>query len=424
MSFQGKELSSGMTQMIINLKLHFDTEKKAGKSVSTKNAIKRVSTGLGIGEITVKRIMADYNKGTVKNTEIKERGKPPYRMSDNLQPEIRGYIRKKNLKGQKITTEDIRKKLLDEYNVEVPITTLLRSLNRWGFIYDKERRRSALKEQAYVVIARRQYLRRKIQNRNPDGSLKRPEVYLDETYINKNHSNQFTWYLEEDGPWVNKPSGKGPRLIIVHAITKDGWVDGAQLVFDANRRTGDYHGQMNWENFSKWFENQLLPNIPKNSLIIMDNARYHNVFTEDSFPTSKNRKAELESWLDRNHIPWTEGMLKIELFELCKRFAAPPEFRLNQIAEAAGCKILRTPQYHPELQPIEVCWAIVKNYMAAHCDFTMKNFREELPRAFTKVRPSTCKGLISKIVEKEEKYWSEDSQLYAEIDGSIEAVYL
>ena len=134
MSFQGKELSSGMTQMIINLKLHFDTEKKAGKSVSTKNAIKRVSTGLGIGEITVKRIMADYNKGTVKNTEIKERGKPPYRMSDNLQPEIRGYIRKKNLKGQKITTEDIRKKLLDEYNVEVPITTLLRSLNRWGFI--------------------------------------------------------------------------------------------------------------------------------------------------------------------------------------------------------------------------------------------------------------------------------------------------
>ena len=73
-------------------------------------------------------------------------------------------------------------------------------------------------------------------------------IYLDETYINKNHSNQFTWYLETDGPWVNKPSGVGQRLIIVHAMTKDGWVDGAELVFDSKQRTGDYHGQMNWEN--------------------------------------------------------------------------------------------------------------------------------------------------------------------------------
>ena len=424
MSLQGKEFTSEMRQLIVNLKLHFDTEKKDSKFVSTQNAIKRVSTGLGIGEITVKRIIADYNKGTVKDTEIKGRGKPPYRMSDNLQPVIRGYIRKKNLKGQKIAAEEIRKKLLHTYDVEVPMPTLLRALSRWGFVYGKDKRRSALKEQAYVVLARRRYLRRKIANRNSDGSLNRPEVYLDETFINKNHSNQFTWYLEEDGPWVNKPSGKGPRLIILHAITKGGWVNSAQLVFDANRRTGDYHGQMNWGNFSKWFENQLLPNIPKSSLIIMDNARYHNVFTEDSFPTSQNRKEELGSWLDRNCIPWTEDMLKPELFELCKRFAAAPEFRLDQIAEAAGHKILRTPQYHPELQPIEVCWAIVKNYMADHCDFTMKNFREELPRAFTKVRPSTCKKLISKVIKKEEEYWSEDSQLYGEIYEDIQADYL
>jgi hypothetical protein len=90
-------------------------------------------------------------------------------------------------------------------------------------------------------------------NRNPDGSRKRPEVDLDETVVNKNHSGQFTWYLEEDGPWVNKPSGKGPRLIIVHAMTLSGWVQGAELVFEAAKRTGDYHGQMNWENFSTWF---------------------------------------------------------------------------------------------------------------------------------------------------------------------------
>ena len=58
---------------------------------------------------------------------------------------------------------------------------------------------------------------------------------MDETYINKNHSSAFTWYLDEDGPWVNKPSGVGPRLIVVHAICRNGLIDGAELVFEAKR---------------------------------------------------------------------------------------------------------------------------------------------------------------------------------------------
>lgn len=417
MAFQGKEFTPEMKQLIVNLKLYFDKEKKIGKPVLTKNATGRVAHGLGIGEATVKRVMAAHKqrkKYVVEEEKI--RGKPPYRLSLNLQPVIREYIRQKNLKGQKIGAEQIRDYLLQKHSVEIPMSTFLRSLDRLGFTYGVGKRRTALKEQDYVVLARRRYLRRKIANRNSDGSLKRPEVYLDETYINKNHSDKFTWYLEEDGPWVNKPSGKGPRVIVVHAITVNGWINKAQLVFDANRRTGDYHGQMNWDNFSKWFETQLLPNIPENSLIILDNARYHNVFAEGAFPVPATRKEALCDWLERNGIPWTTDMLKPELYELCKRLAPIPEYKLNQIAEAAGHSILRTPQYHPELQPIETCWGVVKNQMATHCDFTMKNFREQLPLAFAKVTSRTCKSLITKVVKQEEKYWTEDSKLYEEID--------
>ena len=420
MAFQGKEFSSDMKQLIVNLKLHFDEEKKTGKSVLTKNAAGRVANGLGIGEATVKRIMAAHRLGKNHVVEEKTRGKPPYRLSLNLQPVIREYIRQKNLGGQKIGAEQIRDYLLQKHSVKIPMSTFLRSLDRLGFTYGIGKRRTALKEQDYVVLARRRYLRKKIANRNDDGSLKRPEIYLDETYINKNHSNQFTWYLEEDGPWVNKPSGKGPRVIVVHAITAKGWVNNAQLVFDANRRTGDYHGQMNWDNFSKWFKTQLLPNIPENSLIILDNARYHNIFSEDTFPVSTTRKKTLCDWLDRNDIPWTTDMLKPELYELCKRLAPLPEYRLDQIAETAGHSILRTPQYHPELQPIETCWGVVKNQMAAHCDFTMKNFRKQLPISFAKVTSRTCKSLIAKVVKQEEKYWVEDSKLYESIDADGE----
>ncbi len=212
-------------------------------------------------------------------------------------------------------------------------------------------------------------------------------------------------------------------MIIVHSITVNGWVDNAQLVFDANRRTGDYHGQMNWENFSKWFKTQLLPNIPLNSIIMLDNAGYHNVFTESTFPVLATRKEALCDWLEKNNIPWTPDMLKPELYELCKRLAPAPEYKLDQIAKAAGHSILRTPQYHPELQPIETCWGVVKNYMADHCDFTMKNFREQLPSAFSKVTPKTCKSLVAKVMKQEKKYWNEDSEFYKETEEDNE-VYI
>lgn len=424
MSFQGKEFTPEMKQLVVNLRLFYGAEQKAHREVSTKNPTERTAKGLGIGEATVKRIMAEYRKHDqiIVDKPMGARGKSPFRAAVNLQPVIREYIRSKNLVGQRVGIVKIHDYLLQEHQANIPINTLWRTLKRWGFVYGTGKRRSALKERDYVVLARRRYLRQKMANRNSDGTLKRPEVYLDETYVNKNHSSQFTWYLEEDGPWVNKPSGKGPRLIIVHAITKDGWVNGAELIFAAKKRTGDYHGQMNWENFSKWFSGQLLPNIPANSFIIMDNARYHNVLEENSFPTPKTRKEQLCSWLNRNCIPWHNDMLKPELFDLCKRFAPTPEFRLDQMAEAAGHSILRTPQYHPELQPIETCWGIVKNYIADNCDFSMTNFRMLLPIALSKVQPKTCRKLIAKVVKQEKKYWNEDIVLYKEVENYLDVV--
>jgi len=103
----------------------------------------------------------------------------------------------------------------------------------------KSRNKSALRERDEVVIARRAYLRAKRANRNAYGGTVRPEVSLDERYVTVNHSTPRTWYCAEEGPWVHKPSGKGPRFIIVHAITTAGWVQGAQLGLQAKRRPGD-----------------------------------------------------------------------------------------------------------------------------------------------------------------------------------------
>jgi hypothetical protein len=66
--------------------------------------------------------------------------------------------------------------------------------------------------------------------------------------------------------------------------------------------------------------------------------------------------------------------------------------------------------------------------MAANCDFTMDSFRSNLPIALSIVTPKTCQKLIDKVVKQEDKYWSEDSQLYdsvetEEFESELEETY-
>ena len=102
-------------------------------------------------------------------------------------------------------------------------------------------------------------------------------------------------------------------------------------------------------------------------------------------------------------------MLKSELHDECVKYTPTPDFKFDRLAAAQGHKILRTPQYHPELQPIEVCWAVVKNYMADMCNFTMSGMRAHLPGAFAKVTANTCTEVISKVRQKENDYWLDEA---------------
>ena len=162
---------------------------------------------------------------------------------------------------------------------------------------------------------------------------------------------------------------------------------------------------------SKWFSEQLLPNIPKHSLIMMDNAPYHNALSLHSAPTASCKKDEIHAWFIKNRIPVREDCLKAELVEILEKVAPAPTYALDELASEEGHEILRTPPYHPELQPIETCWAVVKNQIARKSKFTMAHLLEQLDDAFDSVTEETCTGLIKKVREVEDKYWREDAQL-------------
>ena len=78
------------------------------------------------------------------------------------------------------------------------------------------------------------YLRRMRKNRSEN----RPIVFLDETWVNAHDGRERTW-VEVDQTTggtkgvVRKPTGKGTCLIILHAGSCKGWINGAELVIQS-----------------------------------------------------------------------------------------------------------------------------------------------------------------------------------------------
>ena len=111
--------------------------------------------------------------------------------------------------------------------------------------------------------------------------------------------------MSEDGRvGRNIPTGKGKRLALLYAIQENGFVPNSMLLFKATSTDGlDFHSEMNAAVFENWVEKKLLPNLPQESCLVMDNAPYHSRINPERKPsTSKSKKQEMREWLDVNDM--------------------------------------------------------------------------------------------------------------------------
>ncbi|XP_060881585.1 uncharacterized protein LOC132953053 [Metopolophium dirhodum] len=190
-------------------------------------------------------------------------------------------------------------------------------------------------------------------------------VYLDETWVNQNHSLSVAWQHDTNivGPKI--PTGKGGRLIVVHAgCAKYGFIPNAKLVFRSNTgNSTDYHSQMNSDVFKSWFT-QMLNNLEEPSVVIMDNASYHSTLI-DNYPKSNTKKADVQDWLTKKNIKFSPLETLAEL-KMRVKTLIPTEkkYELDQLALDMGHKVVRLPPYHYQYNPIELIWAQVKGQVA------------------------------------------------------------
>ena len=89
------------------------------------------------------------------------------------------------------------------------------------------------------------------------------------------------------------PNGKDQQLIVVHASGVEGWVPGADLVIRSKPKSANYHDEMNSDHLIEWFTQQLCPNIPPTSVVVLDNALYYNK-QKDKPPSTANRNDDIK----------------------------------------------------------------------------------------------------------------------------------
>jgi len=259
------------------------------------------------------------------------------------------------------TVGKLRKKLEEDINFKGSERSLRRIIKSLGFRWkNTENNRKVLIESSNIRLLRIEYLR-KIKQYRQEG---RPIVYTDESYVDSSHSAPKAW-TDGTTKGLKKPISKGQRVVIVHAGSEAGFIPNALLTFKAGAKSGDYHDNMNYDNYEKWLRTQLLPNLPPNSVVVVDNASYHNK-QWDLAPTSNSKKADMQGWLTEKGIQYEETLLKPQLYNLIRankdRFKT---FSIDRILAEQGHQVLRLPPYHPDLNPIEMAWSDIKQYVGS-----------------------------------------------------------
>jgi transposase len=322
-----------------------------------KNLIKETSTFTSVPERTVKRIVSSLSSGP--RYLPRKRVKDSFKKIDNFTEEVvKRTVYDFYRKNEVATLTEIHQALLaSEVGFPYSETTLWRLLRKLGFKYGKLNERRIIMETSRLKKLREEFITNIRLKRSAGKSI----VYLDETWFDTHDTLKKGYRDDSQNCATNTPCSRGKRLIILHAGTENGWIQGALLVSSKHLKnsSADYHEDMCSELFEKWFVEQLLPNIPANSVIVMDNASYHSR-QEEKIPNTNSRKPDIVAFLRKRHISIPEKITVKKLLEIVQSQKFEKKYFIDKITAEAGHEILRLPPYYCVLNPIELMWSYVK----------------------------------------------------------------
>jgi transposase len=455
-------------KMLLRLYLNLVEDKYATvESINWTMIEEAVSLALHVKEAHVKKVRveffdtgnivgiededADFDDETINTFECYEQSTKNKLSKIELQQMI-SEVDERHRAGRSVTNRIMRNFIKDKFNKSMGRSSVQRYFTilglQWKPIKCKKRNVGAYRMDLLrdFLIKYNDYYTKFIEADDPEKDCDFIFVYTDETYINKGIGSSHSYFGANLNDEFNRSASKGERVVILHAITPFGplcdridgipiddlkWkgdtphpskrTDGlltCECIWKASSRAGDYHDNMDSDNFLKWVNGKLLPTFHKKypgkkMVLICDNAAYHHKRKLGSFSSNtKQQLIDLAVKLEVKYIdlPFTKlrynavmnddsinnvepqecgNVCRVEfnademanmalsstpfvpnidelklglLLYIKKHHQDLLECEFEQVMKANGHVVLWTPPYSPDLQPIEMFWAQGKNF--------------------------------------------------------------
>lgn len=299
--------------------------------------------------------------------------------------------------------------------IEFPysINTLYRLLHSKGFIWHKSQKgKRVLLEKPEFFRTRLDYLQ-KIKNYEEQGKF---IIYLDDVWTGPDKKDS---HCSKGIFGVKGGICCSGRLVVLSEFSERGFVRRAERLFKPNIVASE---EPNIATVDKWMKENLFPNIPANSLIVMSTSTYKK---EDHTPNEYSPKTTLVKYLKQKKIKHDPRQKRLTLFENVKSFLAqlPCKWsRIDKIIEDQGHTVLRLPHYMSEFSPIELAWADVKRCVKdkSTCGkISLKVINELTLEATGCLHNDTLQGYVDHVIQMENYFWSKQKVIEEHYESTI-----
>ncbi|GMT03778.1 hypothetical protein PENTCL1PPCAC_25952, partial [Pristionchus entomophagus] len=214
----------------------------------------------------------------------------------------------------------------DEH-VAISIPTVRLLLHSMNFAWVKLTGRTNIYMNEYLCRLQSNFLRKMAEIRKEGNFL----IWsTDETWVHKGMRPNIDWQDLEatknpltfirNGLTTGKSAQwtKGERLVIVACLSEDGFRCPLIWLTGKTDDGGDYHKEMNSEEFEKYIESvfkALVAEAKEKNLkpvLLMDNAKYHSRVL-DKMPTSNDKRDVIKVWLENHGEQCPPRMRKVNL---------------------------------------------------------------------------------------------------------------
>lgn len=193
------------------------------------------------------------------------------------------------------------------------------------------------------------------------------------------------------------------RFTVMHAGSEAGLIEGVEhIILDKKRNDMD--------SYERWFINKLLPKIPPNSVVVMDNnSSYYQ--KKEAIPDGSWKKHQIKSWLASKNVNVTKINQKKDLLAAvnCLPSAYSTRQKIDELAKQRGIILVNLPPYHYELNPLNMIWAQVKCHVQSNMKtFRVKTIKKLVKEAFYTTTNVDWVNYVHHIRRMEDLLWSVD----------------